>query len=79
MSLNGSNSNGNGNGNKSLIPWVTGVVLAPVFMTVFANLFSTTFMNRERTAALEADYRQIKSQLDRIDTKLERLLERDQE
>ncbi|MFO0966845.1 MAG: hypothetical protein U0793_14830 [Gemmataceae bacterium] len=65
----------NGAGQKGLF-WISGAILAPVFLATFGLLLNTTVGNAQRVATLEAEFQAIKRELDGIAGKLDRLLER---
>jgi hypothetical protein len=64
------------NGQHKLLWWITGAVLGPVFLMVFGLVVNTTFGNSQRLSGLEAEGAETHRRLDRIERKLDQLLER---
>lgn len=64
----------NGNPQRGLL-WLSGAILAPVFLATFGLLLNTTVSSAQRVAVLETQFKQIQHDLDAIAAKLDRLLE----
>lgn len=55
--------------------WLVGAVLVPISLAFFGNLLHTTYSGAERVSALEARQDAVQRQLQRIEQKLDHLLE----
>jgi hypothetical protein len=66
----------NGNGHTRPRWWVIGAILVPITLASFGNLLHTTYSSAQRVSALEAGQAAVLRQLQRIEQKLDRLLER---
>jgi hypothetical protein len=66
----------NGNGPTRPWWWLVGAVLVPVALACFGNLLHTTYSSAERVSALESAGEAVRRQLQRIESKLDRILER---
>jgi hypothetical protein len=64
------------NGNGRPWWWLVGAVLVPVTLASFGNLLGTTYSSAQRLSRLEAAHEATERQLQRIEEKLDRLLER---
>jgi hypothetical protein len=64
------------NGQHKLLWWLIGAVLGPLLLAAFGNLLSTTYTTSERASGLEAESRALHQRLERIERKLDQLLER---
>ena len=64
------------NGHPKWLWWITGGLLAPLVLAVFGHEFRTTHDNAQRVSAVEAVTTEVKHRLDRIERKLDQLLER---
>jgi hypothetical protein len=74
MSTNGTNGlNGNGTNGK-LLWWLIGGIITPLIITAFNTLVGDS----KRVAALESVFQDVERRLERMETKLEKLLERRQ-
>jgi hypothetical protein len=69
-------SNGNSNGPNRPWWWLVGAVLVPLTLASFGNLLHTTYSSAERVSSLESAGEAVRRQLQRIEHKLDRLLER---
>jgi uncharacterized protein YpuA (DUF1002 family) len=56
--------------------WLVGAVLAPVTLACFGNLLHTAYSSAQRVSSLEATYQVVRQQLQRIEDKLDRFLEK---
>jgi len=63
------------NGHGRAAAWAAGALLVPIVLSVFSMLLSSVIANGQRVASLEAEFREIKANLERIDRKLDRLME----
>ncbi len=61
----------NGNGNKVLW-WILGGILGPMILAMVNTVFSST----QRLAALEAEFKDIEQRFERIERKIDHLIER---
>jgi hypothetical protein len=64
-----------GTGQGRIAAWLAGAFLAPIVLTVFSSVYTSALSTGQRVAALEAEFREIKANLDRIGAKLDHLLE----
>ena len=63
------------NGQHRIAAWVAGAFLVPIVLSVFSMLLSSVVSTGQRVSGLEAEFREIKNNLERIDRKLDWLLE----
>jgi hypothetical protein len=56
--------------------WLVGAILVPITLASFGNLLHTTYSSAQRVSALESGQEAVLRQLQRIEQKLDRLLER---
>jgi hypothetical protein len=68
----------NPNGNPKLLWWITGAILGPVVLAAFNHLMVTTYATSQKASALESEFRAVNQRLDRIERKLDHLVERKQ-
>jgi hypothetical protein len=66
----------NGNGTSRAWCWLLGALLVPLLLASFGNLLHTTYSSAERVSGLEAAGEAVQRQLQRIERKLDQLLER---
>jgi hypothetical protein len=66
---------GNGPGTQRIATWVAGAFLVPIVLSVFSMMFSAVIGHGQRVASLEAEFREIKDNLKRMDHKLDWLME----
>ena len=64
------------NGQHRALWWISGAILGPIVLAVFGSLMNTTLATSERTGALQAQYREIDQRMQRIERKLDLLIER---
>lgn len=65
-----------GNGHSKLPWWIIGAFLGPLVMMVFGLTVNTAYQHGQRVSVLEAEAGQTVRRLDRIERKLDLLLER---
>jgi hypothetical protein len=70
-----STNNSNGQGNR-LLWWITGSILGPIVLAVFTHSAATLGSSAQRVSRLEAAQDEFQRRLERIEQKLDRLLER---
>ena len=70
-----SNGNSNGQGHR-LLWWITGSILGPIVLAVFTHSAATIGASAQRVTRLEAEQEEVQRRLERIEQKLDRLLER---
>lgn len=63
-------------GQQKVLWWIIGAVLGPIVLAVFGNLMNTTLATSERTGALQAQYREMGQRMERIERKLDLLLDK---
>ena len=66
----------NGNGQNKLLWWLLGGILGPVLLAVFSHATSTIYSSAQRLSRVETEQDEAKYRLQRIETKLDLLLER---
>jgi hypothetical protein len=66
----------NSNGQPKLLWWITGAILGPIVLAAFNHLMVTTYATSQKASALEAEFRTLNQRLDRLDRKIDVLLER---
>jgi len=66
----------NTNGQPKLLWWISGAILGPIVLAAFNHVMVTTYATSEKASALEAEFRAFHQRLDRLDRKLDLLLER---
>lgn len=64
------------NGQPKWLWWITGGLLAPLVLVVFGHEFRTTHETAQRVSAVEAITQEMRYRLERIERKLDQLLER---
>lgn len=66
------------NGQPKTVWWITGAILGPIVLASFNHLMLTTYANSQKTSALEKSFQALEQRLERIETKLDHLVERRQ-
>jgi hypothetical protein len=61
---------------KSLILWTASAILVPISLTVFSTLLSLSISGAQRVSTLEAEMRDLKAALTRIEHTLDVWMER---
>jgi hypothetical protein len=61
---------------QKLVVWVATAILVPVMLSIFSTLAALTISSSQRISSLEAEFRELKANLVRIEASLDRLLER---
>lgn len=62
------------NGHNKAFWWLTGALIMPLVLATFGKIMHTTFENSARTAALEAEIRDRTYRMERIEKKLDAIL-----
>jgi hypothetical protein len=71
-------SNGNGSAPNRLLWWVVAGILGPIVLAVFSHATSTIYSSAQRITRVEAEQEDSGRRLERIERKLDQLLERRQ-
>jgi hypothetical protein len=66
----------NTNGQPKLLWWISGAILGPIVLATLNHVMVTTYATSEKASALEAEFRAFHQRLDRLDRKIDLLLER---
>ena len=66
----------NTNGHPKLLCWISGAILGPIVLAAFNHLMITAYRTSERASALEAEFRTVLQRLERLERKIDLLLER---
>jgi hypothetical protein len=66
------------NGQPKLIWWISGAILGPIVLAAFNHLMVTTYATSQKASALESEFRALHQRLERIEKKLDHLVERKQ-
>ena len=66
----------NANGQPKLLWWITGAILGPIVLAALNHLMVTAYRTSERASALETEFRTFHQRLDRLERKIDVLLER---
>jgi len=61
-----------------LLWWITGAILGPIVLAALNHLMATTYATSQKAAALESEFRALHQRLDRMERKLDHLVERKQ-
>jgi len=69
---NGTTTNGNGQNGNKLLWWLIGGILTPIILTAFNTITGDT----KKVAALESAIQAVDRRLERLESKIETLLER---
>jgi hypothetical protein len=72
MSTNVTPNGGGNNGNGKLLWWLIGGILTPLIITAF----NTITGDSKRVTALEAVFQEVDRRLERLENKIEKLLDR---
>jgi hypothetical protein len=54
------------------VVWVATAILVPVMLSIFSTLAALTISSSQRISSLEAEFRELKANLVRIETSLDR-------
>jgi hypothetical protein len=68
-------TNGN-NGQHKILWWIIGAVLGPIVLAVFGHMLDTTYTDSQKISALEAVLHEVHLHIDRVERKLDQLLDR---
>jgi hypothetical protein len=66
----------NTNGQPKLLWWISGAILGPIVLATFNHVMTTTYATSEKASALEVEFRTLHQRLDRLDRKIDLLVER---
>jgi len=66
----------NTNDQPKLLWWISGAILGPIVLATFNHVMVTTYATSEKASALEAEFRAFHQRLDRVERKIDLLLER---
>jgi hypothetical protein len=61
---------------QQLVVWIATAILVPVLLSIFSTLAALTISSSQRISSLEAEFRELKANLVRIESSIDRLLER---
>ena len=64
------------NGHPKLLWWISGAILGPIVLAAFNHVMTTTYATSQKASALEAEFRTLHQRLDRLDRKIDMLIER---
>jgi hypothetical protein len=69
-------SNGNGSAPNRLLWWLVAGILGPIVLAVFSHATTTIYSSAQRITRVEAEQEDAGRRLERIERKLDQLLER---
>jgi hypothetical protein len=69
-------SNGNGSAPNRLLWWLVAGILGPIVLAVFSHATGTIYSSSQRITTLEVEQGEAGRRLERIERKLDQLLER---
>lgn len=66
----------NGNGQSKVLWWISGAILGPIVLAALNHLMVTAYRTSERAGVLETEFRTFHQRLERLEGKIDVLLER---